>query len=81
VDEPAVDSLRRQTQRARMKSALAPKLSRKSAKNRRAAGKPAARPSLFDRFKAFDGRADDLPADLAAQHDHYLYGLPKRAAR
>jgi hypothetical protein len=20
----------------------------------------------------------DLPADLAAQHDHYLYGTPKR---
>jgi hypothetical protein len=23
-------------------------------------------------------RALDLPADLAAQHDHYLYGTPKR---
>lgn len=22
--------------------------------------------------------AADLPSDLAAQHDHYLYGLPKR---
>jgi hypothetical protein len=21
---------------------------------------------------------DDLPADLAEQHDHYLYGVPKR---
>lgn len=21
----------------------------------------------------------DLPTDLAAQHDHYLYGLPKRS--
>jgi len=21
---------------------------------------------------------DDLPSDLAAQHDHYLYGTPKR---
>jgi hypothetical protein len=21
---------------------------------------------------------DDLPADLAEQHDHYLYGLPKK---
>lgn len=21
----------------------------------------------------------DLPADLAAQHDHYLYGTPKRS--
>lgn len=23
-------------------------------------------------------RALDLPSDLAAQHDHYLYGTPKR---
>jgi len=23
-------------------------------------------------------RAMDLPSDLAAQHDHYLYGTPKR---
>lgn len=22
---------------------------------------------------------DDLPADLSAEHDHYLYGTPKRA--
>lgn len=22
---------------------------------------------------------DDLPSDSAAQHDHYLYGVPKRA--
>jgi hypothetical protein len=22
--------------------------------------------------------ADDPPTDLAAEHDHYLYGLPKR---
>jgi hypothetical protein len=24
------------------------------------------------------GAVDDLPDDLAAQHDHYLYGAPKR---
>ncbi len=24
-------------------------------------------------------RADDLPKDLAHQHDHYLYGHPKKA--
>ncbi len=23
--------------------------------------------------------ADDLPTDLAHQHDHYLYGLPKKS--
>ena len=24
------------------------------------------------------GKADDLPADPSLQHDHYLYGTPKR---
>jgi hypothetical protein len=24
------------------------------------------------------GTADDLPADLSINHDHYLYGTPKR---
>jgi hypothetical protein len=24
------------------------------------------------------GTADDLPADISANHDHYLYGTPKR---
>ena len=24
------------------------------------------------------GTADDLPPDLSANHDHYLYGTPKR---
>jgi hypothetical protein len=24
------------------------------------------------------GKAEGLPEDLAAQHDHYLYGTPKR---
>jgi hypothetical protein len=24
------------------------------------------------------GKADGLPPDTAAQHDHYLYGTPKR---
>ena len=26
----------------------------------------------------YAGIADDLPPDAAAQHDHYLYGTPKR---
>lgn len=24
---------------------------------------------------------DDLPTDLAAEHDHYLYGLPRKGGR
>jgi hypothetical protein len=26
----------------------------------------------------FVGIANDLPRDMAAEHDHYLYGTPKR---
>ena len=26
----------------------------------------------------YAGIADDLPPDAAAQHDHYLYGTPRR---
>jgi len=25
------------------------------------------------------GKADDLPPDLSVNHDHYLYGTPRRA--
>ena len=28
--------------------------------------------------RSFEGQPCDLPPDLAAQHDHYLHGLPKR---
>ena len=41
-----------------------------------AAGQPL---SLYERLKPFVGAAKGLPADLAAQHDHYLYGTPKRS--
>ena len=34
--------------------------------------------SLYDRLKPFVEAAKGLPSDLAAQHDHYLYGTPKR---
>jgi len=38
-------------------------------------------PPATPRFAEFLGLAADLPdapADLAVQHDHYLYGSPKR---
>lgn len=43
----------------------------------------AARPSLAERIVERaaalpPGALDSLPNDLAAQHDHYLYGTPKR---
>ncbi|MBM4086066.1 MAG: hypothetical protein FJ272_14875 [Planctomycetes bacterium] len=36
------------------------------------------RPTLAERFKDFIGVCKGLPADLAENHDHYLYGTPKR---
>jgi hypothetical protein len=34
-------------------------------------------PTLLDTLKEFDGMADDLPADLAANLDHYVHGHPR----
>ncbi len=31
-------------------------------------------PTLFEMLEEFDGMADDLPADLAANLDHYIHG-------
>lgn len=36
------------------------------------------RQTLFDVFQTFVGSIDDLPADMSINHDHYLYGAPKR---
>ena len=35
--------------------------------------------SLLDILGDVVGAIDDLPEDFAAQHDHYLYGTPKRS--
>jgi hypothetical protein len=43
--------------------------------------KKVAAPSLWELMKPFVGMADNLPADLAANHDHYLYGASKRSPR
>lgn len=34
--------------------------------------------SLLERLGDAVGAIEDLPADAAAEHDHYLYGAPKR---
>ena len=34
-------------------------------------------PSFAERYAAYIGAADDLPADLAANLDHYLHGHRK----
>lgn len=36
------------------------------------------RPTLAERFKNIIGVVDDLPEDMAENHDHYLHGTPKR---
>jgi hypothetical protein len=37
--------------------------------------------SLGDFVLRVAGTAEGLPSDLAENHDHYLYGTPKRAQR
>ena len=34
-------------------------------------------PTLFETLKDFDGMARDMPADLAANLDHYVHGEPQ----
>ena len=35
-------------------------------------------PPFAQRYARFIGVVKDAPPDLAANHDHYLYGAPKR---
>jgi hypothetical protein len=35
-------------------------------------------PSVFDQLKDLAGTVEGLPADIAENHDHYLYGTRKR---
>ena len=41
-------------------------------------GEPSKGNTIADRLREVIGAAEGLPSDLAAQHDHYLHGLPKR---
>ena len=34
--------------------------------------------TLAEQFKDFIGIVDDLPEDMARNHDHYLHGTPKK---
>ena len=36
------------------------------------------RPTLAETLKDFIGILEDLPEDAAMNHDHYLYGTPKK---
>ncbi len=35
-------------------------------------------PSVCETLKDFVGKADGLPPDASVNHDHYLYGMPRR---
>jgi hypothetical protein len=35
-------------------------------------------PSVCESMRDFVGKAEGLPPDASVNHDHYLYGLPKR---
>jgi hypothetical protein len=39
---------------------------------------PGAQATLRDRLLKLAGTVDDLPADMARNHDHYIHGVPKR---
>ncbi|MCL2647667.1 MAG: hypothetical protein FWD61_11770 [Phycisphaerales bacterium] len=34
--------------------------------------------NVADLFRKFVGVIDNLPSDLSTNHDHYLYGVPKK---
>lgn len=35
-------------------------------------------PTLYEQLEPLVGSVEGLPPDMAANHDHYLHGLPKR---
>ena len=35
-------------------------------------------PKLRDRLAKLAGTVDDLPSDMARNHDHYIHGSPKK---
>ncbi len=47
-------------------------------KAKRASDELEQRPTLYERLKPIIGKAKGLPADFSVNHDHYLYGTPKK---
>ena len=43
-----------------------------------APAEPAAHGSLADQFRELIGSVEDLPPDMAKNHDHYIHGTPKQ---
>ena len=36
------------------------------------------RPTIWDKLLELAGTIEGLPSDMAENHDHYLYGTPKK---
>ena len=43
------------------------------------ANRPSAQAPVWQRLRSLAGAGRNLPADLAANHDHYLHGTAKRS--
>lgn len=43
-------------------------------------GEPQGTGTVWSALRDLAGKAEGLPADLSAQHDHYLHGTAKREA-
>jgi glycine betaine/choline ABC-type transport system substrate-binding protein len=39
---------------------------------------PGEEPTLRERLAKLAGTVDDLPVDMARNHDHYIHGAPKK---
>lgn len=56
-----------------------PAKARKAPVKKPKTAKPKPKPrSLADRLRNVIGKAKNLPADMATNHDHYLYGVPRK---
>lgn len=54
------------------------KPARSKARSSKARGSKGQAPTLLEMFRPFIGKVKGLPRDFAVNHDHYLYGVPKR---
>jgi len=39
---------------------------------------PTEQPTIWEELLELSGKAEGLPPDMAENHDHYLYGTPKK---
>ncbi len=54
------------------------KPARSKARSSKGRGSKGHSPTILDILRPFIGKIKGLPRDFAVNHDHYLYGVPKR---